>query len=52
VKSLAQDPAVWKAVLSNEKVMELTQSLNEGDGALLDLNIFHFLMLFMRFEGH
>lgn len=27
VKSLACDPAVWKAVLDNEKVQELTQSL-------------------------
>lgn len=31
VKSLARDPAVWKAVLSNEKVLELTQTLQDGD---------------------
>lgn len=30
VKSLARDPAVWRAVLSNEKVLELTQTLQEG----------------------
>ncbi|MCO5588662.1 hypothetical protein L7F22_042620 [Adiantum nelumboides] len=30
VKSLACDPAIWKAVLSNEKVLELTQTLQEG----------------------
>eukprot|EP00250_Pteridium_aquilinum_P013208 c21200_g1_i1 orf=157-1083(+) len=30
VKSLARDPAVWRAVLSNEKVQQLTQSLQEG----------------------
>lgn len=30
VKSLARDPAVWRAVLSNEKVQELTQTLHEG----------------------
>ncbi|KAI5071463.1 hypothetical protein GOP47_0013714 [Adiantum capillus-veneris] len=30
VKSLARDPAIWKAVLSNEKVLELTQTLQEG----------------------
>ena len=34
MKSLARDPAVWKAVLSNEKVMELTQSLQDGDGMI------------------
>lgn len=30
VKSLARDPAIWKAVFSNEKVLELTQTLQEG----------------------
>ncbi|KAH7439832.1 hypothetical protein KP509_04G078600 [Ceratopteris richardii] len=30
VKSIASDPAVWRAVLSNEKVKELTQNLRGG----------------------
>lgn len=34
VKSLARDPAVWRAVLSNEKVLELTQTLQEGQGTI------------------
>lgn len=40
VKSLACDPAVWNAVLSNEKVLELTQedseSYNNDDSTFLE----------------
>ena len=30
VKSLARDPTVWSAVLSNEKVMELARGLQDN----------------------
>ena len=35
MKSLARDPSVWSAVLSNEKVMELARGLQDN-GILLN----------------